>query len=183
VLTESAVRGGGFAADLVCAWEAEAMRAGVRTALLRFGLVLGRDGGAWPAMTMSLPFGLGAIFGDGRQFAPWIHKEDALRLIETAITDDRLAGPINAVAPQETRHGALIAAAAQVAHCKLVLHVPAPMLRFALGEMCALFLDSARVIPRAAGAAGFQFKFGTIDAASADLLGRHRASALAARTV
>ncbi len=99
-LTENAARGAGFAGDLVSAWEHEAQCAsalGVRVARLRFGLILGRDGGAWPLMTMSLPFGLGAQFGDGRQWMPWIHKEDALRLIETALGDPRLAGPINAV--------------------------------------------------------------------------------------
>jgi uncharacterized protein (TIGR01777 family) len=178
LLTEHAARGRGFTADLCAAWEHEALRAGAlaggapRVALLRFGLILGRHGGAWPLMTMSLPFGLGASFGDGRQWMAWIHKQDALRLIEAALEDGRLAGPINAVAPQETRHGEVMRAAAEIAGCKLLIPAPAFALRLALGEMSALFLDSQRVIPRAAGAAGFQFKFATIEAAARDLMGR-----------
>jgi uncharacterized protein (TIGR01777 family) len=178
LLTESAPRGPGFAGDLVSAWEREAQRAsmhGLRVALIRFGVVLGRDGGAWPAMTMSLPFGLGAMFGDGSQFMPWIHKHDALRVLHAAIDDARLNGPINAVAPQETRHGALIRAAADAVGCKILLPVPAFLLRTGLGEMSALFLDSARVIPRALGAVGFVFEFATIEAAACDLLRRQPA--------
>ena len=169
------VRGRGFTADLCNAWEQEALHAGplgVRVAMLRFGLILGRDGGAWPLMTMTMPFGLGALFGDGRQWMAWIHKQDALRLIETAIDDARLTGPINAVAPRETTHGDVMRAAAETVGCKLLIPAPAFALRLALGEMSALFLDSQRVIPRAAGAAGFTFKFATIEDAAADLLGR-----------
>lgn len=172
-LTESAPRGAGFASDLVSAWELEAQRAaarGVRVAIIRFGLVFGRDGGAWPAMTMSMPFGLGATFGDGGNFMPWIHKHDALRVLHAAVEDNRLNGPINAVAPQDTRHATVMRAAADAVGCRLVIPIPAIMLRTGLGEMSGLFLHSQRVIPRALGAAGFAFDFPTIEAAASDLL-------------
>jgi uncharacterized protein (TIGR01777 family) len=137
---------------------------------MRFGLILGRDGGGWPMLTLPLRFGLGAVFGSGRQFMAWIHKEDALRLIETALNDVRVSGPINAVAPQETRHRAVMRAAADVLGAPVLVPVPAFAVEALLGEMSHLFLDSQRVVPRAAAAAGFQFAFPTIEDAAADLL-------------
>src|SRR5262249_46792105 len=78
-LTENAAAGHGFASQLCTEWEAAAGRAGqgVRLVCLRFGVVIGRDGGAWPRLTLPLNFGVGAIFGSGSQWMAWIHKEDA----------------------------------------------------------------------------------------------------------
>ena len=175
-LTEHAHRGAGFTRDLCEAWEAAAVQAGaggMRVVRPRFGLVLGRDGGAWPMMTLSLHLGLGAVFGSGRQWMAWIHKDDALRLVEAALFDERLSGPVNAVAPMETTHGEVIRCRGRCAglQARLLVHARAWALRFGLGEMAHLFLDSQRVIPRAAGAAGFVFRYPTIEGAATDLLG------------
>lgn len=177
MLDETAPRGQGFTADLCSACEAaagELAQHGVRVVSLRFGLILGRDGGAWPAMTQTLRFGLGARFGDGRQHMAWIHKTDALRLIETAIADASLCGPVNATAPGLARHGEAIAAAVRATGPALVLSVPARLLRLGLGEMACLFLDSQRVVPMAAAVARFSFAFPTIEAAAEDLTGRRK---------
>lgn len=172
-LTESAPAGTGFTSDLCTQWEDAAEAAGshaARVVRLRFGLVFGRDGGAWPRMAMLLLFKIAAQFGDGAQWMAWIHKEDALGLIEHALADAHLTGPVNAAAPQETRHAEVIAAMAHRSGAWLTLAAPAWFLRLALGEMADLFLDSQRVLPRAACASGYVFKFPTIEAAAADLL-------------
>jgi uncharacterized protein (TIGR01777 family) len=172
-LTENNPRGAGFTGDFCEAIEDATRSAaqGMRAVFVRFGLVLGRDGGAWPMMTLPLRLGLGAVFGSGRQFMAWIHKEDALRLIEAAIDDDRLSGPVNAVAPHEMRHGDVMRAAAAALGGRLLVQVPAPLLRAGLGEMAHLFLDSQRAVPRAAAAVGFSFVYPTIESAARDLLG------------
>ncbi len=174
-LTENAKPGAGFTSDLCAAWEAAAVNAGAgfaRVVRLRFGLVFGRDGGAWPRLAAPLAFGVATMFGDGRQWMAWIHKEDALGLIEAALVDDSISGPVNAVAPQESRHGDVIAAMAEARGALLTISAPAWALRLALGDMAHLFLDSQRVLPRAAGVAGFVFKHPDIESACADLLGR-----------
>lgn len=173
-LGENSPPGDGFTSDLCVAWEAAAMRAGLtaaRCVRLRFGLVFGRDGGAWPRMVLALAFKLAAQFGDGRQWMSWIHKEDALGLIEAAMLDEGVNGVVNAVAPQQTRHGDVVAAMAQVGGAWATLAAPAWALRLALGEMAHLFLDSQRVSARGALAAGYVFRFPDIQSAAADLLG------------
>lgn len=174
VLGEAAAPGEGFTSDLCVEWEAAAMRAGLNAARcvrLRFGLVFGRDGGAWPRLALSHAFKLATQFGDGRQWMSWIHKEDALGLIEAAMLDEGMNGAINAVAPEETRHGDVVAAMARVSGGWATLSAPAWALRLGLGEMAHLLLDSQRVSARGALAAGYVFRFPGIESAAVDLLG------------
>lgn len=176
-LSETAEPGAGFTADLCQAWEQAAAGArahGVRVVCLRFGLIMGRDGGAFPQLALPLALRVAVQFGAGRQYMAWIHKNDAVRLIETAMMDTRYSGPINAVAPTPTRHGEVIKALAAVRGGALVIATPAWAIKLLLGEMSALFLDSQRATPDAACARGFVFAFPNIAAAAQDLLGRAR---------
>jgi hypothetical protein len=160
---------GTFTADLCRAWEAEAEKARqhtVRTVLLRFGLIFGRDGGAFPRLTLSRPFGMLARFGTGRQWMAWIHKHDAIGLILHAIDTPALDGPVNAVAPAAARHGQVIGA---LANRRLVVPIPAFALKAGLGEMSRLFLDSQKVRARKALASGYAFAYPTLNEAVADL--------------
>ena len=91
-----------FQSQLCARWEQAAARAtalGSRVTCLRFGVVLGRDGGALPALLRPARLGLGAVMGTGAQGNPWIHVDDAVRLIRFAMAHDDLAGAVNAVAP------------------------------------------------------------------------------------
>jgi len=104
VLGESSARGEGFLADLCAGWEAAALNAqrlGTRVVLLRTGVVLGRAGGALAQMLPPFRFGLGGPIGSGRQYVPWIHLHDIVKIIATALVDDAYRGPINGVAPEE----------------------------------------------------------------------------------
>jgi len=169
-LTEAALPPAGvFTAELCKAWEQEAGKAelsGVRVVRLRFGLVFGRDGGAFPRLTLSRPFGLLAQFGAGRQWMAWIRKADAVGLIHHALRTDGLAGPVNAVGPVPIRHGNVIRT---LAGRRLILPIPAALLRFALGEMSTLFLASQKVTATKALKSGYRFIYPDFDAAAADL--------------
>ena len=70
----------------------------MRVCRLRFGLVLGADGGALPRLALSARLGLGAVLGDGKQWVSWVHIEDVLRLIGFCLDDASIRGPINATA-------------------------------------------------------------------------------------
>ncbi|HSW11235.1 MAG TPA: DUF1731 domain-containing protein, partial [Solimonas sp.] len=184
-LIEASAPQPGFLHELCLRWEDaawQATRAGVRVCRLRIGLVLGRDGGVLAPMALGTRLAGGTVLGDGRQWMAWIHLQDLLRLIQRAIDDEDLHGAVNAVAPQPLRQREFAAALARVLHRPCPWRVPAPMLRAMTGEMARLFLDSQRVLPQRALAAGFRFEFADAEAALTQLLGGTSAPAVA-RTV
>ena len=155
LLDESDVAGPGFMAELCAAWEAEAARMaalGTRVCVLRLGLVLDWTGGILPMLALPARLGLGARLGDGRQWAPWIHRDDAVRMILAAIDDPAWRGPVNAVAPDLVTQGEMTRRLAVHFRRPQWLAAPAWLPRLALGEFSDLFLASQRVLPeRGAG--------------------------------
>jgi len=163
ILTESSEPGTDFLALLARDWEAEAMRAelaGIRTVLLRFGLILSAGGGALPQMLMPFKFGVGGRFGSGNQWMSWIALEDAVRVTCSAIADDRLAGPLNVVAPNPVRNKEFTRIVAAALHRPAMFPAPAFALRIALGEMAdSLLISSQRVVPKRLLAINYSFRF------------------------
>lgn len=164
-----------FAARLCAAWEATALRAeglGMRVVLLRTGLVLARDGGFLKRLLLPFRLGLGGPIGAGRQWMPWIHLDDQIRLIAFLLQRDDARGPYNACAPQPVRNGEFAQALGRVLHRPARLPLPAFVLRLGLGELSGLLLGGQRVLPLRLLQAGFTFSFTELDAALDDLLGR-----------
>lgn len=159
-LTEASSAGIGFMADLVRVWEAEAEAIGtlgVRVCRLRLGMVFDRSGGPLPLLALPARFGGAAVLGDGRQWAPWIHLDDVLKLIGAAIDDPRYAGAVNAVAPDLITQSELTHALAWAFRTPQWLRVPAWPLRLALGEMSDLFVAGQRVEPLRLSQLGYRF--------------------------
>ncbi len=159
---------GQFQSDLCAAIEHEARRAealGVRVVRMRFGVVLGRGDGAYPMLALSARLGLGAVLGSGRQAAPWIHLDDAVGLVRLAIEDERVAGPVNAVAPATPPQAGFAHAMAASFGRRVRLRVPYAPLRLALGEMAELLLEGQNAVPAAALRAGYAFRHPTLDGA------------------
>ncbi len=169
ILTESSSAGTDFLSLLARDWEAEAARAemnGIRTAMLRFGLILAADGGALPRMLLPFRLGLGGRFATGTQWMPWIALEDAIAIAKSAIADARFRGPWNVVAPNPVRNAEFTRVLADVLHRPAIFPVPAFVLRLALGEMAeALLLASQRALPTRLLAMQHKFRFETLDAA------------------
>jgi hypothetical protein len=160
VLTEEVEAGRDFAAELCHRWEQAAKRAEAfktRVVCLRIGLVLDTDGGALPMMVLPVRLGGGAILGSGAQWMSWIARNDLLRMIMNAIDDARWAGPVNAVAPEPVRHADFQRALARTLKRPLLLKVPAWALRFAMGEMSSVLLNSQCVVPARALNLGFAY--------------------------
>ena len=176
ILTEASAAGTGFLAELARDWEAEAMRAtelGLRVAVVRNGAVLARQGGFLRKVLPVFRLGVGGRIGDGAQWFPWIHLDDAVALIRHALDDDRAAGPLNAVAPEPVTNRELTSALGEVLSRPTVVTAPAFALRLALGGMAdEMLLGSQRVMPVRTLENGFQFRHPLLRAALKDLLDR-----------
>jgi uncharacterized protein len=157
VLDEAQTTGAGFGAELCAAREQAVAGTGARVVNLRIGIVLDPSGGALPMMALPVRFGAGAIFGDGKQWIGWITRDDLVRMIMTALDDDRWRGPVNAVAPEPIRHADFQQALARTLRRPMLFRIPAWALRAALGEMSSIFLNSQRVVPAVASSLGFTF--------------------------
>jgi uncharacterized protein (TIGR01777 family) len=160
-LTEASAPGEGFLADVCRAWEeaaGPAVRAGVRVAHARTGMVLARDGGALKAMLLPFRLGLGGPIGHGRQWWPWIPLDDAAAVYVRLLEDESLSGPVNVVAPESVTSAAFARALGRALHRPALLPAPALAMRIVLGEMAApLLLASAKVVPERLERVGFVY--------------------------
>jgi uncharacterized protein (TIGR01777 family) len=138
---------------------------GMRVVNLRIGVVLGADGGLLPRLALPAKLGVAAVLGDGRQWMSWIHIEDLLRVMELALGDDALSGPVNAVAPEPVQQGEFQRALTRRLGRPLWLRVPAWVLNTALGEMAELLVRSQRVAPKRLTGQGFEFRYPSVEAA------------------
>jgi uncharacterized protein (TIGR01777 family) len=178
LVTEDTPPGVDFLASVCVEWETEAARAagpGTRVVYLRTGLVLERDGGALPQMLPPFKFGAGGPVGSGRQYWPWIHRADWVRLVQWSIESAGVAGPLNAAAPEPVTNAEFARALGRALHRPAVLPAPAFALRLLLGEMAdALLLSGQRAIPANPQRLGFAFKYPNLDAALAAIFAPRR---------
>lgn len=124
---------------------------------MRFGVVLGHGGGAYPMQALSARLGLGAVLGHGRQPAPWIHLADAVGLVWFAMVHQTLQGPVNAVAPDAVTQATFARALAASFGRRAWLRIPGLPLRVLLGEMSTLLLDGQNSVPSIAQEHGYRF--------------------------
>jgi uncharacterized protein (TIGR01777 family) len=168
--------GGGFLAEVVEAWETAAQPAhehGLRVVHLRFGMLLSARGGALARMLPAFRLGLGGPLGSGGQFVSWLSLEDALGLVLQALGDERMRGPLDAVAPVPVTQRELAAALGRVLGRPARMPVPGAVLRAALGQMAQeMLLGSTRVRPSTLESLGFAFEHPDIESALRCELGR-----------
>ncbi len=172
-LAESEPAGSGFQAEVCRAWETEARAFegdGRRVVNARIGLVLHPGGGALARMLPAFRLGLGGRLGSGLQYMSWIHRDDLVALLERAVTDENLHGPLNAVAPGAITQREFARELGLALRRPTAIPAPAWALRLILGEMADLVLDSQRVIPEKALRGGFEFRFSTLLEALTSLL-------------
>ncbi len=174
LLDERSSPGNGFLADLCRQWEQAsqpAIDAGIRVVHLRFGVVLGRQGGALAKMLPLFRLGLGGPLGSGRQWMSWISLNDLVVAALFALRSPSLSGPLNLTAPHPVTNAEFTRALAHAVHRPAILPAPAFALRLAMGEMAdAALLSSARVYPAKLVDAGFPFAHPTLDLALAAAL-------------
>lgn len=162
-----------FLAQTCVLWEksiepAEAL--GIRVVKLRTGIVLSKDGGAFPEFKKTLQFGIASILGSGKQMVSWLHIEDLCRLYTYAI-ENSLEGSYNAVTSSPVSNKQLILQIAAQLRGKffIPMHVPGFILKIVLGGSSIEVLKSTTVNNEKIKATGFIFLYPTIEAALKEL--------------
>jgi len=170
VVSEDAGPGDDFLAGVCVRWEEEAARAADRTRVVRArtGLVLERDGGALPQMLPPFWFGAGGPVGSGRQYWPWIHRDDWVALVRWVIQTPSVTGAVNLTAPAPVTNAEFARALGHALHRPAFMPAPGFALKLLLGEMAeALLLSGQRAVPAKATHLGFAFRYPQIDQALA----------------
>jgi uncharacterized protein (TIGR01777 family) len=139
----------------------------MRVAIVRTGVVLGRDGGALAKLLPLFRCGLGGPVASGEQWTSWIHLADHIGIYLLAI--DGYAGTLNATAPEPVTNHAFTRALAAAVHRPAFLPAPEFALKLLFGEGASILTEGQRVLPASTLAAGYAFRFPEIAGACADL--------------
>ncbi len=165
---DDALLGDDFLAELCKSWEAEALKAsgiGIRTAIFRFGIVLGKDGGALAKMLTPFKLGVGGVIGDGSQAVSFIHRDDLMAAYMHIIEHDTLEGVFNLTAPTPTTNRGLTKALGEYLNRPTLLPLPAFILKLLLGEGASILTEGQSVLPKRLLESGFVFEYPTIEKA------------------
>jgi uncharacterized protein (TIGR01777 family) len=174
VTTEESPAGDSFLAGVCQLWEdaaRPAADAGLRVTYLRSGLVLAKDGALLKRLRLVVGAGVGGRLGDGRQYMPWISRNDEIRAIEFLLTNE-VAGPVNLTGPAPARNADFVRHLGRVLHRPTVLPVPAFAVRIGLGEFAWNVLTGQNAVPRRLLDAGFRFEHTELEEALRSELGR-----------
>lgn len=175
-LDESSPAGTGFLPEVCAPWEAATAAAtdrGIRVVLPRIGVVLSPQGGALAKMLRPFGMGVGGVVGSGRQYMSWITLDDLIGVLFRAVHDDRMRGPVNAVAPEPVSNLTFTKTLGHVLARPTVAPLPAPMVSLLFGEMGReLLLSSTRVLPARLDELGHDFRHTHLEAGLRHVLGR-----------
>lgn len=175
-VAEDAPAGADFLAGVCQQWEAstqEAESLGVRRVVLRTGLPLTLEGGAFPLLVLPFRLFAGGWFGNGRQYYPWIHIEDYIAALRFLLTTEHTKGVFNISAPYPQPNREFAATLGRVMRRPNWLPAPRFALQLALGEVSTVVLDGQRAVPMRLLQSGFTFIYPELGPALQDLLKRH----------
>jgi len=176
-VSEESPAGSDFLAEVCRAWEAEALtgeKFGLRVCLMRFGVVLGRGGGALSKMLPAFKFGLGGPIGSGKQWFPWIHVKDVAEAALFLVKRDDLRGPFNFVSPGIVRQKEFAKLLGKALGRPAFLPVPAFVLHLLFGEMARVVTGGVKARPRRLLEAGYRFLFPEALEALREILGKDK---------
>jgi len=172
--TEDSPAGQDFLAQLCEDWEQEsrkAVRAGMRHAIVRTGVVLERSGGALPQMVRPFRLFAGGPIGSGKQYMSWIHRLDWVEMVRWIVATRDAAGPINATAPHPVTNREFARTLGGALRRPALIPTPPFALKLALGEFANYILTGQRVIPARAQALGYHFRYPELDIAFRGIFG------------
>ncbi len=174
ILTEQSARGTGFLSQVCYNWE-QALKPlsalKIPYAIIRLGIVLGKERGSLQKMMLPLKFRLNIIFGTGKQYIPWIHIEDVFQIIHHLIACKLPAGIYNGVAPDVINQSQFNGTLLNLLHMKtLIVRIPDRLLKFFIGEMATVFTNHQQIHPQKLTEQHFQYKYPVLKDALNDML-------------
>ena len=161
-----------YLSQICLAWEAEARKAAplTRVAIIRLGVVLGKEGGALKRMIPLFKMGLGGKIASGKQGFPWIHIYDVVHAVQFIIENRRLSGEFNLTAPKIVDNNYFTKALARILRRKAFMPVPALALKIVFGEGAITLTGGQIVIPDNLLREGYHFCFPDLTAALEDII-------------
>ncbi|MEN2768283.1 TIGR01777 family oxidoreductase [Ornithinibacillus xuwenensis] len=160
--------GNDFLAHVVVEWEKTAKQAeelGIRTVYTRFGVILGKDGGALGLMALPTKLFAGGKVGTGEQWMSWVHLEDVVEMILFSLFNDQISGPLNVTAPNPARNKEFNQTLAKSLKRPYWFPTPGPLIRLVTGEMSQLVLKGQYVLPNKALDNGYEFVYPDLEKA------------------
>lgn len=162
-----------FLGKTVFDWEAKAKQVeayGARTVFMRFGVVLGNQGGALPLMVLPYKMFVGGTLGHGKQWVSWVHVADVVRAIHFVMNNEEISGPVNVTAPSPVQMKDFGEEISSVLHRPHWLPIPSFLMKIVLGQKSALVLEGQHVLPQVLVDNGYSFIFPSLHSALEDLL-------------
>lgn len=174
-MTEDAQPAPGYLGKMTNDWEQEALKAeksGVRTVVLRTGLVMAKDSEAIKKLLMPVKMFVGGPLGSGRQFVSWIHIDDLIGIYFFAAGNNKVKGIYNAAAPYPVSNAEFTRNAAKLLGRPAYMITPSFMIKAVFGEMSAVVLEGRKASANKIINAGYKFEFEQNTAAWKDILGK-----------
>ncbi len=135
--TEESPEGKSFLSNVCKKWENEALKTedvAKRVIILRFGVILDKNGGALKKMLPIFELGLGGKLGTGNQYFPWISLQDVINIIEFFLLNN-LSGVFNTVSPDIVTNKEFTKSLASSLKRPAILPVPEKVLKLLFGQM------------------------------------------------
>ncbi len=151
-----------FLSSLCQDWEAEALRAedlGVRVAIMRFGVIYAKEGGAMQKMLPPFKMGVGGKLGSGKQMVSWIHIDDLIRAVDFIMKTPDISGSVNFTTPYPLSNIEQTKILGRVLNRPSFFCVPAFLIKLVFGEGVHVVLDSKEVYPTRLLEHGFEFHY------------------------
>jgi len=161
-LSEESETGTDFLSNLCLQWEQTAKEAeisGIRVCLIRFGIVVGKEGGILKVMAPTINMSISSFTGNGRQYIAWIHLLDAIRILDYCICKSDISGAINCTAPNPITAKELAQAIARISKCKFILPIPSITLKLLFGEGQKVLTNSHNALPKKLLSSNFIFRY------------------------
>ena len=173
ILTEEAAAGSDFLAEVCVEWEAstaEVEAMDVRRPVIRTGVVLSGEGGAFPRMTLPFRLFAGGPLGSGKQYFPWIHIDDEVAAIRFLLASETASGPYNLTAPDPLRNRDFVRLLGKTMRRPAFVPTPSFALQTIFGEMSTVLLDGQRAVPARLQDAGYEYVYSGVEDALRALL-------------
>jgi len=158
-----------FSSQLCQQWETTALQAeviGIRTCLLRTGIVLGKGGGALSKMLLPFKAGFGGRIGDGKQWMSWIHLDDLVGIILYCITHDKISGALNGTSPNPVTNQEFTKTLGKILKRPTIVPMPNVIIKLLMGQMGEeLLLSGKKILPINIAAAGYDFQYPQLEQA------------------